>query len=122
MKITITKLGGEREIKSPSLATCFEFVSIWSTNTDMSMTARLCAGSLGVCLDHFAMLPKYKPSVHKPSDYGHLILDRLLEKGITPSDIFQQGSICLAFMASKIPTQEAVEEKINFTNALNGDT
>ena len=29
MKITIAKMGGEIEISSPSLATCFEFVSLW---------------------------------------------------------------------------------------------
>lgn len=121
MEINISKLGGRRSIKSPSLAICFEFVSVWSTNTDMSTTARLSAGSIGVCLDHLAILPKYKPSIHKPSNYGHLILDRLLEKGITPGEIFEEGTKCLSLMASKIPTQEAVEEKVNFSNAPNGD-
>ena len=122
MKINIRKLGGEKQIVSPSLATCFEFVSIWSTNADMSITSRLCAGALGVCLDHLAILPKYKPSVHRPSGYGHLILDRLLQTGVSPGEIFEQGTKCLSFMASKIPTEEAVEEKVNFTPPQNGDT
>tara|TARA_R110002012_G_scaffold320165_1_gene542619 strand:- start:654 stop:1022 length:369 start_codon:yes stop_codon:yes gene_type:complete len=122
MEITIKKLGGRQQIQSPSLATCFEFVSIWSTNSDMAVTSRLCAGALGVCLDHLAILPKYKPAVHKPSNYGHLILDRLLEKGISPSAIFDNGTKCLSLMATKIPTQEDVEEEINFSSPPNGDT
>jgi hypothetical protein len=41
MKINIKKLGGEIELSSPSLATCFEFVSLWSAETDNAMLARL---------------------------------------------------------------------------------
>ena len=61
MKINIKKLGGEIDLSSPSLATCFEFVSLWSAETDNAMLARLCAGSIGVCIDHTARLPKYRP-------------------------------------------------------------
>ena len=43
MKINIKKLGGEIDLSSPSLATCFEFVSLWSAETDNAMLARLCA-------------------------------------------------------------------------------
>ena len=77
MNINIKKLGGEVEISSPSLATCFEFVSLWSAETDNAQLARLCAGSIGVCLDHMARLPKYRPVKHRASDYGHTCLDRL---------------------------------------------
>ena len=41
MKINIKKLGGEIDLSSPSLATCFEFVSLWSAETDNAMLARL---------------------------------------------------------------------------------
>ena len=71
MKITIAKMGGEIEISSPSLATCFEFVSLWTSESDNAQLARLCAGSIGVCIDHLAKLPKYRPSRHRASDYGH---------------------------------------------------
>ena len=121
MFIKIGKLGGEQELKTPSLATCFEFISLWSTSSDTALTARLCAGGIGVCLDHLAKLPKYKPAIHKPSDYGHIILDRLLNAGVYPAEIFEEGTKCLSFMATKIPTQEAVEDKINFSNAQSGD-
>ena len=50
MKINIKKLGGEIELSSPSLATCFEFVSLWSAETDNAMLARLCSGSMEYAL------------------------------------------------------------------------
>ena len=73
----------------------FEFVSLWSAETDNAMLARLCAGSIGVCLDHTSRLPKYRPIKHRASDYGHLCLDRLLGQGVTASVIYEEGIKCL---------------------------
>ena len=117
MQITIKKLGGEIEISSPSLATCFEFVSLWSAETDNAQLARLCAGSIGVCIDHTAKLPKYRPVKHRASDYGHLCLDRLLEMGVTASAIYEQGVKCLSFMSQRIPTEAEVDERATFSSS-----
>ena len=122
MKINIKKLGGEIELSSPSLATCFEFVSLWSAETDNAMLARLCAGSIGVCLDHTARLPKYRPVKHRASDYGHNCLDRLLGLGITASVIYEEGIKCLSFMSAKIPTEAEVDERANFSSTQEPDT
>ena len=121
MKINIKKLGGEIELSSPGLATCFEFVSLWSAETDNAMLARLCAGSIGVCLDHTARLPKYRPIKHRASEYGHLCLDRLLEQGITASVIYEEGIKCLSFMSAKIPTDAEVDERANFFSTREQD-
>jgi hypothetical protein len=121
MKINIKKLGGEIDLSSPSLASCFEFVSLWSAETDNAELARLCAGSIGVCIDHTAKLPKYRPSKHRASDYGHSCLDRLLGYGITASIIYEEGVKCLSFMSQKIPTEEEVNEKANFTSSAEQD-
>ena len=115
MKINIKKLGGEIDLSSPSLATCFEFVSLWSAETDNAMLARLCAGSIGVCIDHTARLPKYRPVKHRASDYGHNCLDRLLEQGVTASVIYEEGVKCLSFMSQRIPTETEVDERANFS-------
>ena len=116
MKITIPRFGGELETRCPDLATCFEFVSLWSTNSsDTAELGRLCAGAIGVSIDHLARLPKYKPQVHKPSSYGHICLGRMLELNITPSQIYQEGIKCLTVMTSKIPTADEVKEKVNFS-------
>ncbi len=116
MKITLKRLGGALETRCPDLATCFEFVSLWSTNSsDTAELGRLCAGAIGVSIDHLARLPKYKPQMHKPSAYGHICLNRMLELNITPSEIYQEGIKCLTVMTSKIPTAAEVTEKVNFS-------
>lgn len=122
MHINIKKLGGEVEISSPSLATCFEFVSLWSAETDNAQLARLCAGSIGVCLDHMARLPKYRPVKHRASDYGHTCLDRLLGLGVTASVIYEEGVKCLSYMSQKIPTEREVDERANFSSTQEPDT
>jgi len=122
MNINIKKLGGEVEISCPSLATCFEFVSLWSAETDNAQLARLCAGSIGVCLDHMARLPKYRPVKHRASDYGHTCLDRLLGLGVTASVIYEEGVKCLSYMSQKIPTEREVDERANFSSTQEPDT
>ena len=123
MKINISKFGGEIETQTPSLATCFEFVSLWSTKgDDTAELGRLCSGAIGVCIDHLAKLPKYNPSKHRPSSYGHICLDRMLSRGISPSEIYQEGMKCLSMMTSKIPSQKEVDEKVNFTTTDGTDT
>lgn len=116
MKISIKQLGGETEISSPSLAACFEFVSLWSSESDNAQLARLCAGAIGVCVDHLARLPKYRPVRHSATDYGYNCLDRLLEMGVTPSVVYEQGVKCLSFMSQKIPTEKEVDERANFSS------
>ena len=121
MKINIKKLGGEIEITSPSLATCFEFVSLWTAEADNAMLARLCAGSIGVCIDHTARLPKYRPVKHRATDYGHNCLDRLLGQGVTASVIYEEGVKCLSYMSQKIPTENEVDERANFSSTPKED-
>lgn len=122
MNISIKKLGGNLETRSPDLATCFEFVSLWSTSSnDTAELGRICAGAIGVSIDHLAKLPKYRPQKHKPSSYGHIVLNRMLELGITPSAIYQEGIKCLTIMTSKIPTSKEVDEKVNFSTKGNLD-
>ena len=121
MNINIAKMGGETEISLPSLATCFEFVSLWSSEEDNAQLARLCAGSIGVCVDHLATLPKYRPSRHRAIDYGHNCLNRLLEIGVTPSVIYREGVKCLTHMSTQIPTEKEVNEKANFSSTPEQD-
>ncbi len=115
MEIEIKQLGGSITIDSPSLANCFEFVSLWTAEEDHAQLARICAGAIGICVDHLAKLPKYRASKYRAIDYGHLCLDRLLQMGITASAIYGEGSKCLSHMATKIPTEQEVDEKANFT-------
>lgn len=123
MNIDIRQFGGLIDIQSPNLATCFEFVSLWSTRgEDTAELGRLCAGAIGVCIDHAAKLPKYNPAKHRPSEYGHICLDRLLNRGVSPGQVYEEGIKCLSLMTSKIPSQKEVDEKVNFTTPENMDT
>ena len=116
------KKWGDMEIKNPSLATSLEFVSLWATvHNDISQLARVCAGSIGVCLDYSGKLPKYKPAHHKPLEYGHICLDRLLSAGIPSSTIYLEGTKCLTQMSSALPTDEGIEEKTDFLGVQGQD-
>ena len=121
MKISIRKWGGDLDLSSPSLATSFEFVSLWTSESDNARLARLCAGALGVCLDHVRKLPKYRAGKSSPLEYGHTCLDRLLSEGIVASVIYEEGVKALSFMATKIPTEQEVDEKANFTRSTSTD-
>jgi len=97
----------------PSLATCFEFVTSWTSATgDIAMLARICAGAIGAVSK--SRLPAYRPSVHKPSEYGHICLDRLLEAGMTLSTILKVGTKVLQYLAEQIPKEDEVEEEADF--------
>ena len=109
---------GKMEGEAPnSLATAFEFVTLWAGENDNSTIGRLCAGALGIYLDKTRKLPKYNPAKNKPLEYGFTCLDRLLAAGIVPVAIYEAGAICLADMATKIPSEEEVVEVENFTHS-----
>jgi len=119
------KLGklGTLDLDTPGLATCLEFVTIWATSTEQpAQLARVTAGAIGVCIDHHAKLPKYRPAIHKPGEYGHICLDRLLEYGITSSKIYECGSTCLLAMSKKLPVEEELEETMDFLEPSQDNT
>ena len=113
--INLKRLGSNIEIKPPDLGTCLEFVTLWVTSTgDSALLARLSAGAIGVCIDHAARLPKYKPAQHNPKEYGHVCHNRLLEYGITSGILYEEGAKCLSFMSEKLPSDEGIEEQKDF--------
>ncbi len=113
-KINLGKLG-EKDTKNPSLGAIMEFVTLWASHgEDPSLLARICAGAIGISIDHHSILPKYRPAIHKPLEYGHICLDRLLEKGVTSNKIFGAGSQLLASMAGHLPQEEAIEDTMGF--------
>lgn len=115
MKINLKKLG-EHEIQVPtSLATCLDFVSIWGSDPNRAQLGRLCAAAIAVCIDHSKVLPAYPVTSGDPIKYGHKILDRLLEAGLTPGHVYEMGTIALVEMMKAIPTDQEVEDQANFS-------
>lgn len=111
------KLGSfEKEFEPQiNIATCLEFVLVWGESSDDSASLlRLHSAALGVALEQFAMLPRYKPETDKIKPYGYKVLDRLVTKNVTSSEIFAAGGVVLQYMMSKIPNQKKVEEKEDF--------
>lgn len=115
MILDLGPMGQIDTAKPDSLAVAFEFTSLWAGENDSSVIARLCAGAIGVYIDKSARLPKYRPFTHKPLEYGHICLDRLLQANVLPTTIYAQGAKCLADMAKQIPTEQEVKEQANFT-------
>lgn len=104
---------GTVSAQCPNLATCFEFVTSWTSATgDIALLARICAGAIGSVAT--SRLPVYRPSIHKPSEYGHICLDRLLAAGMTLSTILKVGTKVLQYLAEQIPQEDEVEEEADF--------
>ena len=103
MKLKLGNFDREIEFKC-DLATALEFVLIWSESSDDTVELlRLNAASIGVALDSFSMLPKYKPEKDKISVYGRTVLSRLLESKVSTSQIYESGSKILSAMMEMIP-------------------
>lgn len=113
--LELGKLGKHDMVVPSSMATCWDFVAIWGGNPNRAQLARLCAGAIGVCVDHAKCLPAYRVVDGDPIAYGHTIMDRLMGAGLTPGDVYGMGVECLITMTKQIPTNDAVEETANFT-------
>ena len=120
MEKTILELRklGRIEARKPSLGICFEFVTLWgSAEGDPALLSRICAGAIGSVIDHAAKLPKYRPALMTPTEYGHTCLDRLLEYGAGSSSIFREGSKALQVMASALPNDDDIEKEADFLDS-----
>lgn len=113
--LDLKKLGKHNIVAPSSMATCWDFISIWGSDPNRAQLARLCAGAIGVCVDHAKCLPAYRVLDGDPIAYGHAIMDRLLSNGVLPGEVYNMGVECLIEMTKQIPTQEQVEETANFT-------
>lgn len=114
MKIKLSKFEKDVEYNC-DLATALEFILCWGESSDDTVQLlRLNAAAIGVALDSFAILPKYRPEKDKIFVYGRKVLERLLEKKVSSQEIYQAGSTILTEMLSHIPQQDKVEEKEDF--------
>ena len=114
--LVLGKLGQHELVLPNSMATCWDFIAIWSNNPNRAQLARLCAGAIGVCVDHAKVLPAYRVADGDPIAYGHTIMDRLMDAGVTPGAVYELGVKCIVEMTTKIPTEDAVEQTANFTH------
>jgi len=117
MLLNLGKLG-KHEGKIPSsIATCLDFVSIWGSEPNRAQLGRLCAAAIAVSVDHARILPAYPVSSGDPIAFGYKILDRLLDNGVTPAQVYEMGSAQLIEMMRVIPSEDKVEDRANFTQA-----
>ena len=114
--IEVNALGKPMQATLPSsLATCLELSLQWGTSIeDTPSLLRLCSATIGICLDKHAILPAYKPHKHKILEYGYLILERLLEKNVDATKVFQDGTKLLTAISKKIPLQNEVQDTKDF--------
>ena len=104
---------GKVAAQTPNLATCYEFTVSWTAATeDLALLSRICAGAIGTVATQ--RLPTYRPSVHKPSEYGHICLDKLLNAGMDMSMILKVGTKVLQHLAKQIPSEDEVEREADF--------
>jgi len=109
------KIQEQKPKKPSSLAVCMQFTALWAGDLDRASLVQLCAAALGVCYKH-DLLPYYRPSQGKPLDYGFAVLEVLLADGWPPTLIYNKGSECLGLMAGALPSEQDVDDAINFSN------
>lgn len=114
MKIKLSKFEKDVEIKK-DLATFLEFILVWGDSSEDTVSLlRINAAAVGVALDSFAILPKYRPDKDEIKSYGRKVLQRLLEKKVSTEEIYTAGSAILTYMLSNLPSSDKVEEKEDF--------
>src|SRR6056300_193708 len=115
MKVNLQNLG-QHEVNIPnSIAVCLDFVAIWGSEPNRAQLGRLCAAAIAVGVDHAKCLPAYPVTTGDPIQVGFKILERLLDAGMTPGQIYEQGTEILIEMMKSIPTEQAVEDTANFS-------
>lgn len=104
---------GNVKTTPPNLATCFEMVISWTNcGDDMAQLARICSAAIGAMAKE--RLPQYRPSIHKPSEYGHICLNKMLENGIATGIILETGTKILQYMSKQLPSADDVEDEADF--------
>ena len=78
----------------------------------MAQIARITAGAIGIAYPQ--KLPRYRPSVHRPNEYGHICLEELLKQGIPTGEILRVGTQILQYMSKLIPSEEEITEEMDF--------
>ena len=104
---------GKVAAQCPNLATCLEFVISWTNaGDDIALLARICSGAIGAVSK--TRLPSYRPSVHKPSEYGHICMDKLIQAGMDIGMILKVGTKVLQYLSTQLPKEEEVEREADF--------
>ena len=116
MKIIFKQKNLDLEIPK-SLATCLDFVAIWSTDINRAKFTRLCAAAIAISAGRGVGLPSYDISQSDPISFGHGAVDALLNGGVKLTDIYKIGGQLLQNMAKIIPTDSEIETAENFTVA-----
>ena len=114
IKIKLSKFEKDVEIKK-DLATFLEFILVWGDCAEDTVSLlRINSAAVGVALDSFGVLPKYRPDKDEIKSYGRKVLERLLEKNVSTEEIYTSGSAVLTHMLSQLPSVDKVEEKEDF--------
>lgn len=114
MKVDLKKLGEHEVVLPKSIAVSLDFVSIWGSEPNRAQLGRLCAAAIAVGVNHAKCLPAYPVATGDPITFGFKCLERMLDAGMTPGSIYEQGSAVLVEMMKTIPTEEEVEATANF--------
>lgn len=115
MEIDLKKLGKHKVILPKSLAVMVDLTSIWGSELNRAQLGRLCSCAIAVGIDHSKRLPAYPVAEGDPIKFGFKIMERLLDNGVLPGEIYEIGSQILVMMFQALPKEEAVEEQTNFT-------
>ena len=108
-KIELIPLGGFK-IHIPRACVSYDLISSWSENASRAHLGRLSAAAIGIALLD-AGLPRYDIDAALPISYGGVVLDKLISKGVEPSEIIEKGMLILTRLAPQILREEEIKKK-----------
>ena len=107
--IEINPLGGF-PVHTPRACVSYDLISCWSENQSRAHLGRLAAAAIGIALLD-AGLPRYDIDAALPISYGGIILDKLIARGVEPSEIIEKGMLILTMLAPNILREEDIKKK-----------
>jgi uncharacterized protein YjiS (DUF1127 family) len=107
--IELNPLGGFK-IHTPRACVSYDLISCWSENQSRAHLGRLSAAAIGIALLD-AGLPRYDIDAALPISYGGVVMDKLISRGVEPSEIIEKGMLILTKLAPQILREEDIKKK-----------
>lgn len=99
--------------RKPRGSVIFDLISSWSSSSNRAHLGRLSAAAVGVCcVDRD--FPVYDTNAALPLAYGGVMMDHLMDRGISPNEVIEIGAVLLNDIAEFLITKKEVQKVENF--------
>lgn len=101
---------GPLTMNIPRPSIIYDLISTWSSQPSRAHMGRLCAASIGICLQPMGA-PRYDTDQARPIAFGGVMVDFLIGRGVSPSKMMEVGLAILSSLAPTLLQEEALKKK-----------